>query len=235
MCNTTPLLTAAIHTDLETVRYLIDNGANIHAVNKDNDNALNFSIYGNLSSVAEYMLNNGVYYHRKRGKGKILHCIASYANIDTQKVFANAGLKDLDVEEKYHGQTALEIGQQRVDITPGWIAVFKEMLDNIRLARAYDPKTEALADSLIIEEHKQVQDSTISSVTKIQSNLQCGQNPIQSNPSPMDGLDHFIGLRLGYYLIMEGAQIQEIHRKKAWFYIAVLSCTRCRLISQLTW
>ncbi len=100
MLERTPLMYACIYQDLDTIKYLVDHGANIYDVGQDKDEALILAFQRGDLEIAKYFIEEkGVDPFRKSSDGgTLLHCAAWGRNLELIKYLVEE--KKLDINAK---------------------------------------------------------------------------------------------------------------------------------------
>jgi len=83
------------HCDYTLLSYLIDNGADIHAIDHEGVSVFDMAITYNNIKIVEYLLDNGVDVnttHRKSGFTSLM-CASCYGRVDIAKILLENGAK----------------------------------------------------------------------------------------------------------------------------------------------
>ena len=133
----TPLQMAAYFNARESVKLLLDRGADIHAKNKNGNTPLHFAAYYDALETARLLLDRGADIHAKDKNGYTpLHEAAWKNSLETARLLLDRGA-DIHAKDKY-------------DETPLHWATFDDALETARLllergadihAKAYDGDT----------------------------------------------------------------------------------------------
>eukprot|EP00899_Mesostigma_viride_P016517 jgi/Mesvir1/24867/Mv22100-RA.1 len=99
---------AARHGHLDVARYLVEKGADVHAVTKSGRTALHLAAYSGDHRLVEYLVDLGVNVRAKDKHGETaLHMAAAAGKLDTLAYLAGRGLRSREKDK--HGVTALHL------------------------------------------------------------------------------------------------------------------------------
>ena len=151
----TPLLQAVAFNFVQAISLLLDHGADAYSKDEGYPPLLS-AIYFNAYDVLELLIDRGIRPTKTTYESwTALHVAARQASPKTLNILANwlsscdeadmVGL-DLDARDNW-GKTAMEVFNQRPDITQDLTAAFQNMLDSLNKAPAEGSvKTEGVGD-----------------------------------------------------------------------------------------
>ena len=134
----TPLGKAAARNKIQSVKLLLDCGANIDCMDIDNDTSLYESLVRHHDNMTELLLSRGATYILSPSSGgSILHLAALSGGLRTLEVLYTAALRGINIEATdRQGKTALQLAQQREGKEEGFLEKFHELLVDIRTRNA---------------------------------------------------------------------------------------------------
>lgn len=99
----------------ETVRFLLDQGANMSLVTAARDTVAHFAVEHNAHEILCLLLDRGVDYNPQTSYGQtILHTAARMADIRTIEILQRNGIERIDFLVKdCHGKTAMDYANER--------------------------------------------------------------------------------------------------------------------------
>lgn len=130
--GSTPLMFACVHGHYRITESLIEHGANIHQRYPRGETVLHAACWGNNPDTVRILLRKGIDYRvGPSWLGSPLHGLARFLTIEIVRVFTEARLEGIDVDEKFEGYTAMEYAVQRRNMPPGWLEAFKALVNSI--------------------------------------------------------------------------------------------------------
>ena len=137
------LVNATGYNHTESVKILIQNGADLECADKDGDTALMESLFYKSDDCLKLLLEAGADYTKMDSYGdSILHGVAIYGGLRTVEIIHAAklnGRKIIPMNRK--GKTALETAQARDTKPEGFVEAFQLMLDGIFAPKTGIPET----------------------------------------------------------------------------------------------
>ena len=142
--RSTPLTLAVQENHLHIVKYLMSQGANPNATNIDRECSLHVATSSNHPEALHLLLQHKANHRLKTKAGEsLIHYAAQYGSIECLETLHMFSLEGIDPEDriigtspnqklKVKGLTALEIAEQRTDVTPEWRAMFRKLVHGIR-------------------------------------------------------------------------------------------------------
>ena len=139
--GSTVLEAALAKSSSQMAEYLINQNSNIHYVDQFSTTALHYAIYYNHPKILSLLLHRAISHRTKSSvAGTALHCAGRRGNLEVIQVLTKAKLQNIDIEDKWEGQTALELAEQRQGMSAEWRPAFRRLLDSVN---ATETDTEA--------------------------------------------------------------------------------------------
>ncbi|KAL9118605.1 MAG: hypothetical protein Q9187_004848 [Circinaria calcarea] len=166
----TSLMLAAQGNHIHIVKYLISRGAKLNATDIDGESSLHVALSGNCLEVLRFLLQHKASHCLKTKAGEgLLHYAAQFGNVESLKVLNAFCLDGIDPEDritgvspqqifKVKGLTALEIAEQRTDVTPEWRAMFRKLVHGIRFPESKGPELSTVEETEEFEDALESQD-----------------------------------------------------------------------------
>ena len=168
--HSTPLLLAAQENHIHIVKYLISRGANLNATDHDGECSLHLALSYNRPQVLRFLLQHKASHCLKsKADESLLHYAAQFGNVECLEVLNAFRLDGIDPEDritgaspnqrfKVKGLTALEIAEQRKDVTPEWRAMFRKLVHGIRFPESKSPELSTAEETEEFEDALENQD-----------------------------------------------------------------------------
>ena len=148
------------------VRFLISRGANCNIRNAAGESPMDVALQTHAHNALRILLENGADCSLNTEAGEtLLHQAAQYGNMESLTTLLPFPLRGIDVEARvtgfivhhssdhFQGYTALQIAEQRKDVTPEWLDLFRTLIRN-----AGHPEGEPVAENGI-EETEEFEDA----------------------------------------------------------------------------
>ena len=131
-----PIHFAAEYGSAPMLKVLLQNGADIHAVDNDGESILNYAQCEtcNTEDAIEFLLRSGIDYTIPNKFGwTILHHAARFGSMRLLKILRGARLENMDTRTvNQDGHTALQLAQRRITVSDGFLEALQILLSEIR-------------------------------------------------------------------------------------------------------
>ena len=142
----TALMLAVQENQVEICDYFISHhDIDLNVVNIDGESALSYAIRSNSHKPLESLLQNQVHLHLKTDAGEnLLHYAAQFGDMKCLEILHAFDLGMINAEERTNsisprqimknlkGLTALQIAEQRLDVSPDWLDMFRKLVRGVK-------------------------------------------------------------------------------------------------------
>ena len=134
----TPLCYTTYNRHAISAKALLDHGAEIDNIDNDGDSALYNAIHFHDDAITQLFLQRGAIRTQINNIGNyVLHPAAVSGGLKTLGILFTAKIRGIDTEAvNKEGKTALQLAQERVDKSEGFLKKFEELLMDIRARNA---------------------------------------------------------------------------------------------------
>ena len=137
----TPLMVVLEWGNERLIRCFISHGANTTSTDQCNRTPLHFAVFYNHKAALQLLLEHGADHTIKTNAGEtLLHFAAHHGNLETLRTLCTLNLKGINAEDRtidfsldqrskgLIGLSALQIAEQREDMTPEWKDTFRRLV-----------------------------------------------------------------------------------------------------------
>ena len=142
--DTSALMLATARRHEHLVRCLISHGANMNSGDQHNNTSLHYAVEFQHSHALQLLLEHGANHTAKTNTGEtLLHFAAEYGDLECLKILRTFDLNGINVLDRVTGvrpdQTskgliglsALQIAEQREDVTSEWMDLFRQIIRGV--------------------------------------------------------------------------------------------------------